>query len=243
MRIDKLMVERGLAPTRERAKTMIMAGMVFSNGKRVEKAGTQAGLDVHLEVKGEKYPFVSRGGEKLRGALEEFEIAVDGLTALDVGASTGGFCDCLLQHGCKKVIALDVGHGQLDWKLRNDERVTAMERTNARFLGETGLDILVDLAVIDVSFISLTKIIPAVLSVVKPGCSILALIKPQFEVGKGEVGKGGVVRDTEKHRKVIEKIKNFVVTLGCIVNGVSPSVLPGPKGNLEFFILFTKKGE
>ena len=218
-----------------------MAGSVFTGGQRVEKAGALFAWETDFEIRGEAQRYVSRGGEKLEGALEDFHVDVDGLTALDAGASTGGFTDCLLKHGCNKVFSVDVGHGQLDWRLRNDPRVVVLERTNVRYISPDALGEQVDLAVIDVSFISLTKIIPPVISCVKPGGTFLALIKPQFEVGKGQVGKGGVVRDPQKHLEVIEKIRSFVASLGCEVKGVAQSRLLGPKGNKEFFILFVRK--
>jgi len=219
-----------------------MAGAVFSNGRLVKKAGTLYATDTEFEIRGPEHRYVSRGGDKLEGALNTFHIDLTGRTALDVGASTGGFTDCLLQHGCSHVIALDVGYGQLHWKLRNHPRVTCMERTNARNLQQGNLDRQVDLVVMDVSFISLTKIIPPVLSLVEPGTPIVALIKPQFEVGKGEVGKGGVVRDRDKQEKVLNHIQEFVEGLGCTVKGLVQSPLLGPKGNREFFIYFSKKG-
>jgi len=219
-----------------------MSGVVYTDGKRVDKAGALFPTDTEWEVRISEAPFVSRGGEKLAGALESFGVRVAGLVALDVGASTGGFTDCLLQNGAAKVFAVDVGYGQLDWKLRNDSRVIPLEKVNARSISPETLGSRVEIAVIDVSFISLTKIVPAVLTTLEQDGQVIALIKPQFEVGRGEVGKGGVVRDAAKHTKVIETITGFIEELGCEVKGVAQSVLLGPKGNKEFFIYFIKKG-
>jgi 23S rRNA (cytidine1920-2'-O)/16S rRNA (cytidine1409-2'-O)-methyltransferase len=241
IRADMLLLLKGLVPSRERARALILAGTVFSEGQPVEKAGSLYAPDAGFEIRAPKSRYVSRGGDKLESALRAFNIDVTGCFALDVGASTGGFTDCLLQHGCTRVIALDVGYGQLHWKLRNDPRVTLLERTNARTLQEDSIDEKVDLAVIDVSFISLAKVIPAILKVVKTGGRILALIKPQFEVGKGQVGKGGVVRDREKHRMVANAVEECIKGLGCEVKGIVESALLGPKGNREFFIYFVKE--
>jgi 23S rRNA (cytidine1920-2'-O)/16S rRNA (cytidine1409-2'-O)-methyltransferase len=243
IRADMLLWRKGLAPSRERARSLILAGAVFSEGRPVVKAGSLYPPEAAFEVRVPTSQYVSRGGDKLESALKAFDLDVAGCFALDVGASTGGFTDCLLKHGCARVIALDVGYGQLHWKLRNDSRVTLLERTNARNLQEDSLEEKVDLAVIDVSFISLTKIIPAVLRVVKRGGRVLALVKPQFEVGKGEVGKGGVVRDREKHRKAVNAVEECIRGLGCEVKGVAESALLGPKGNREFFIYFVKGRE
>ncbi len=233
---------KGLAPTRERARALIMAGQVFCGTNRVEKPGALHSGEDEFSVAGSASRYVSRGGDKLEGALIDFDVDVQGLTAVDVGASTGGFTDCLLQHGCSFVYAVDVGHGQFDWKLRNDDRVKTIERVNARYLSLKEIGTPVDLAVIDVSFISLTKVVPAVLSVLKPDGRVVALIKPQFEVGKGEVGKGGVVRDPLKQQGAVDAVLSFVRELDCEVKGVTPSRLLGPKGNREFFIYFFKKG-
>jgi 23S rRNA (cytidine1920-2'-O)/16S rRNA (cytidine1409-2'-O)-methyltransferase len=217
-------------------KALIMAGLVYVNGQRVDKAGTRVLLEAEIEVRGEACPYVSRGGLKLEHALKEFEVTVDGLVCADTGASTGGFTDCLLQHGAAKVYAIDVGHGQLHWRLRQDPRVVVMEGVNARYLKPEDLPEAVDLATIDVSFISLTKVLPAVVELVKPGGQIIALIKPQFEVGPREVGKGGVVRDPALHRRVVEKIKNFATGLELTILGVTESPILGPAGNKEFLI-------
>jgi len=235
-RIDKLMVQRQLAGSRERARALIMAGRVLVNDQPVDKAGTQVDPEASVRLKGEDIPYVSRGGLKLARALETFQVAAAGRIALDVGASTGGFTDCLLQHGARKVFAVDVGYGQLAWKLRDDQRVTNLERTNIRHLSANQLDEVPDLAVIDASFISLEKVLPSTTSLVKPDSDIIALIKPQFEVGKGQVGKGGVVRDPDQHAQVIEKIKLMAAQAGCQVMHLCESPILGTKGNREFLI-------
>jgi 23S rRNA (cytidine1920-2'-O)/16S rRNA (cytidine1409-2'-O)-methyltransferase len=240
-RIDKLLVERGLAPSREKARALIMAGQVVVGDHVAEKAGQMVPVDAEVRLKGEPLPFVSRGGLKLQKALDEFAIDVTGLTVLDVGASTGGFTDCLLQRGAEKVIAVDVGYGQLAWKLREDTRVTNLEKTNIRYLEPETLDTVPDLAVIDASFISLDKVLPAVLRLVKGDGTIIALVKPQFEVGKGEVGKGGVVRDEAKHRQVIDAVAAEAVSLGLAVRGVTESPITGPKGNREFLMVLVRR--
>lgn len=213
-----------------------MAGQVFVEGQRVDKAGALVPEEARVEVRGPVCPYVSRGGLKLEAAIKAFGISVAGKRALDVGASTGGFTDCLLKRGAARVYAVDVGYGQLHWRLRQDPRVVVLERTNARYLRLKDLGELVDLAVIDVSFISLTKIIPAVKKLVVPGGDIIALIKPQFEVGRGEVGRGGVVKDPQKHRKVISRLRDFFATEGLKDKGLIPSPILGPKGNREFLI-------
>jgi 23S rRNA (cytidine1920-2'-O)/16S rRNA (cytidine1409-2'-O)-methyltransferase len=239
-RLDKILVERGLTQSRERARALIMAGQVVVADHVAEKPGQMVQVAAEVRLKGELLPFVSRGGLKLQKALDEFKIDVAGLTVLDVGASTGGFTDCLLQRGAKKVIAVDVGYGQLAWKLRQDERVLNLEKTNIRYLTSDKLPLVPDLAVIDASFISLAKVLPATLSLLDNGGVIIALIKPQFEVGRGEVGKGGVVRDSEKHREVIDAIKSVAEDLGLEVKGVTESPLLGPRGNREFLIFMLK---
>lgn len=235
-RIDKLMVQQQLAGSRERARALILAGRVLVDEQTVDKVGTQVYLDASIRLRGEDIPYVSRGGLKLAKALEHFTIDVAGRTAIDVGASTGGFTDCLLQNGAAKVVAVDVGYGQLAWKLRDDPRVINLERTNIRHLTREQLDVVPEIAVIDASFISLEKVLPATLALLEPGSDVVALIKPQFEVGKGQVGKGGVVRDPEQHDRVVEKIKSFAVELGCRVVDVCESPVLGPKGNREFLI-------
>ena len=234
-RIDNLLVLRALAPSREKARALIMAAQVLVDGQVVSKAGTAVNPESEIIVK-QSLRYVSRGGLKLEGALETLNIDVTGLTILDVGASTGGFTDCALQSGAKKVFALDVGRGLIDSKLRNDERVTLIERKNVRYLKETELPEKVDLALIDVAFISLKKVLPAIKGVVKEGGSILALVKPQFEVGKGQVGKGGIVKDAALHREVVEDIKGFSEAEGLKVLGECDSPVKGAKGNQEFWL-------
>jgi len=235
-RLDKLLISRGLAASRERARALILAGRVLVADQVVDKAGTLVSDDASLRLRGEDIPYVSRGGVKLAGGLEAFPIKVSGVVAIDVGASTGGFTDCLLQRGARRVYAVDVGYGQLDWRLREDDRVVNMERTNIRHLTPEMLPERPTLAVIDASFISLEKVLPPTLALLAPTADVVALIKPQFEVGKGAVGKGGVVRDADQHTAVIEKIRVFCEELGCSVLGVSESPLLGPKGNREFLI-------
>ena len=235
-RIDKLMVQQELAGSRERARALILAGRVLVDDRVVDKVGTQVYLEASIRLKGVDIAFVSRGGLKLAKALELFDVVVAGRTAIDVGASTGGFTDCLLQNGATKVVAVDVGYGQLAWKLRDDDRVINLERTNIRHLTAEQLEVTPELAVIDASFISLEKVLPATLLLLKAGSDIVALIKPQFEVGKGQVGKGGVVRDPKQHLQVVEKIKLLAIELGCRVVDVCESPLLGPKGNREFLI-------
>lgn len=236
-RLDKLMVERGLAPSRERAQALIMAGQVVVGDHAVDKSGHQVPVDSEIRIKGDVLPFVSRGGLKLRKALHQFGIDVSGLVAIDVGASTGGFTDCLLQAGVLKVFAVDVGHGQLAWKLQQDPRVINIEKTNIRYLTPDKLGETPDLAVIDASFISLSKILPATVALIKPGGRIIALIKPQFEVGKGEVGKGGIVRDPADHQRVIEDVCRTAQAMGLEVAGLCESPITGADGNREFLIL------
>ncbi|MGA2152085.1 MAG: TlyA family RNA methyltransferase [Geobacteraceae bacterium] len=239
-RIDKILVDRGLTQSRERARALIMAGQVVVADHVAEKPGQMVPVAAEVRLKGELLPFVSRGGLKLQKALDEFNIDVTGLIVLDVGASTGGFTDCLLQRGAAKVIAVDVGYGQLAWKLRQDERVVNLEKTNIRYLTPDKLPHIPDLAVIDASFISLAKVLPATLILLKDEAVIIALIKPQFEVGRGEVGKGGVVRDAMKHREVITAISSVAENLGLKVRGVTESPILGPKGNREFLIFMVK---
>lgn len=236
-RLDKLVLERGLAPSREKAQALIMAGQVIVNDHVADKAGQQVGVDAEIRVRGEALPFVSRGGLKLKQALDEFGIDVSGCTALDVGASTGGFSDCLLQAGAARIFAVDVGYGQLAWKLQNDPRVVNMERTNIRHLNPEELPGVPDLAVIDASFISLAKVLPAVVGLIRPGGRIIALIKPQFEVGKGQVGKGGIVRDPAAHERAIQGVRQAARELGLSVAGLCDSPITGADGNREFLIL------
>jgi 23S rRNA (cytidine1920-2'-O)/16S rRNA (cytidine1409-2'-O)-methyltransferase len=239
-RLDKVLVEQGLAPSRERARALIMAGMVIVGDHAANKAGEPVLPDAQIRLKGEDHPYVSRGGLKLQKGLDEFAIKVEGMIAIDVGASTGGFTDCLLQRGARKVYAVDVGYGQLAWKLRQDLRVINLEKTNIRYLEASLLEDIPEIAVVDASFISLDKILPQVIMLITPLGSIVALIKPQFEVGRGEVGKGGVVRDESKHQEVVEKISRLAGELGLQVKGVVESPIKGPKGNREFLIYLQK---
>lgn len=241
LRLDVLLVQRGLAESRAKAQAMIFAGQVLVNGRKQDKAGALVPDDAEIRILGEVLPYVSRGGLKLEAALKEFKVFVDGKTALDVGASTGGFTDCLLQHGCKKVYSVDVGYGQMAWKLRQDPRVVVIERTNIRAMEPTLVPGQVDITVIDASFISLEKIIPSILKFLKPGSDVIALIKPQFEVGKGQVGKGGIVRDEAARSAAVERIKEFVAGHGFEVKGVIPSPITGRDGNVEFLIHAVRK--
>lgn len=237
MRADLLLVERGLAPSRARAQALIMAGKVYSGTKRIDKPGQSLAEDAALTLKGEDHPWVSRGGLKLVHGLDHFGIDPKGCTALDIGASTGGFTDVLLSRDAAKVYAVDVGHGQFDWKLRNDARVILLERTNARYLSAEHIPEPVDLIVCDASFIGLETILPAPMALAAPGASLIALIKPQFEVGKGVVGKGGVVRDSALHEQVCERIAAWMGEQpGWSVVGITPSPITGPQGNVEFLI-------
>lgn len=230
------MVQRGLVESREKAKAMIMAGLVLVNDAKVDKAGHPFPESATIHLKEPYPPFVSRGGIKLEGAIKLFSVNVQSLVLLDVGASTGGFTDCLLKRGAEKIIAIDVGYGQFAWKLRQDPRVTLMEKTNIRYLTADDLGILAQGAVIDVSFISLKLVIPVVSRLLKDRAFIIALIKPQFEVGKGKIGKGGVVREPALHESVVADLKVFCEQSGWSVQGVVPSPILGPKGNREFFI-------
>ena len=240
-RLDKLLVQRGLAASRERARALILAGKVIVDDHRVDKAGTQIPDDAELRLKGEDIPYVSRGGLKLEKALKEFTVEVKGKIAIDVGASTGGFSDCLLQHGAEKIYAVDVGYGQLAWSLREDPRIVNLERCNIRHLQPSQLDEAPTLAVIDASFISLAKVLPNTLNLLTDDAEVIALIKPQFEVGKGQVGKGGVVKDRQQHELVVGKICDLAESLSCQVLGVRESPILGPKGNREFLIYLKKQ--
>ena len=232
-----MLVAKGLAKSRQRARALIMAGHVLVNNRPIDKAGFFVSTDDTLELKHEDIAYVSRGGLKLEAALNHLKITVIGSVCIDVGASTGGFTDCLLQHGAQRVYAVDVGYGQMAWKLRQDPRVVVIERTNIRHMPDAAIPDSVDLVTIDVSFISLKIVVPALVRFIKPDASILALIKPQFEVGKGQVGKGGVVRKPELHRQVIADLSDFFVKIKLKPEAVYPSPLTGPKGNREFFIL------
>jgi 23S rRNA (cytidine1920-2'-O)/16S rRNA (cytidine1409-2'-O)-methyltransferase len=241
IRLDKLLLQRGLAPSRQRAQALILAGSVLVDGTPQSKAGALVAEEAQLAIRGQDMPYVSRGGLKLAGALDTFCIAVNGLYCLDVGASTGGFTDCLLQRGAAWVAALDVGYGQLAWKLRTDERVFVMERTNARNLAPNALPFLCDLAVIDVSFISLTLILPAVKGQLKPNAKILAMVKPQFEAGRQQVGKKGVVKSLEVRQETVDKVACFAEGIGFVETGRVDSPIAGPQGNLEVFLLLEQK--
>ncbi len=237
-RLDCVLLEKGLVQSRQQARSLIMAGKVFVQNKLVDKPGTFVNSDLEstaIDIK-EALPYVSRGGLKLEKALKSYAIDVTGLTCLDVGASTGGFTDCLLQNKAKSVFAVDVGYGQLAWELRQDSRVTVIERTNIRHMPENSLPCPVDLVTIDVSFISLKIVVPAVIQFMKNDARIIALIKPQFEVGKGKVGKGGVVRDPELHAEVIENLSDFFLSIDLKPSPSITSPILGPKGNKEFFI-------
>ena len=236
-RADLLLAERGLAESREQAQVMIMEGLVFSPSGRVAKASSALAENTPLEVRG-RLPYVSRGGLKLAGALDFFDLQVEGMRALDVGASTGGFTDCLLQRGATHVYAVDVGHGQLHQRMREDARVTAMEKVNARYPYE--LPELVDLVVIDVSFISLALVIPPALAHLKDDGRIAALVKPQFEARREEVGRGGIVKDPKIHAATLGRMVNWSVNEGLRVRGMCPSPIQGDKGNREFFLLLQK---
>ena len=239
-RLDVLLVKKGLASSREKAKAIIMSGIVFVDGQREDKAGSTFDEKQEIIVKGKTLKYVSRGGLKLEKAMKNFDIVLKDKVCMDVGASTGGFTDCMLQNGAVKVYSVDVGHGQLDWKLRNDERVVCMERTNMRYMTEDDIDEKASFVSIDVSFISLTKILPAVYRILNTGGEVVALIKPQFEAGKEKVGKKGVVRDSAVHKEVIEKIHNFVLEQGFSVIDITFSPVKGPEGNIEYLIYIRK---
>jgi len=235
-RLDKVLVQRGLAPSRERARSLLMAGVVVVDGQPQAKAGTLIWPEAAIRLTHDPQPYVSRGGLKLERALDFFRIDPRGKVAMDVGASTGGFTHCLLQRGARRVYAVDVGYGQLAWRLQQDPRVVNLQRRNIRYLGWEEVGEEMDLVVVDTSFISLELVIPPTLTFLVEGGGLLTLIKPQFEVGKGEVEKGGIVRDTEKHRRVVEKVTGFAEGQGLIPQGVVESPLQGPKGNREFFL-------
>ncbi len=239
LRIDKLLVERGLVPSRERAQALILAGKVLVDEQKVEKPGTSVREESHIRLLGDDLRYVSRGGLKLEAALQHWNIDVNGRICLDVGASTGGFTDCLLQHGAKKVIAVDTGYGQIDFKLRNDQRVRLLEKTNARYLEPAGVGEAIDLIVMDVSFISATLVLPAVVSAARASGgspSVVVLVKPQFEVGRDLVGKGGIVRDTKAQQAAIKKVKAAMGDLGLAVGEEIESPILGTEGNREFLL-------
>jgi 23S rRNA (cytidine1920-2'-O)/16S rRNA (cytidine1409-2'-O)-methyltransferase len=237
VRLDRLLVDKGLVASRERAQALIMGAKVLVNGSRITKAGQKVSEDSEIVLVGEDLPYVSRGGLKLEHALKTFAVRVDGLVAMDVGASTGGFTDCLLQNGASKVYAVDVGYGQLAWKLRQDPRVVVIERQNIRYLPRGLVPEPIRLATIDASFISLKLVIPATMAFLDSKAEVIALIKPQFEAGRERVGKGGVVRDPRVHEEVCEDISRFCEELGLRILGITPSPILGPKGNREFLLL------
>ncbi len=238
-RLDKLLVERGLVETRAKAQALILAGQVFSQEQRLEKAGQLVAVEAPLTVK-ETMPFVSRGGFKLAAALDHFVVDATGKVCLDIGASTGGFTDCLLQRGAARVVAVDVGHGQIDWKLRQDARVEVRENVNARYLQPEDFAEQFDLMVGDVSFISLTKILSVVPALLKPSALVITLIKPQFEVGREEVGKGGIVRDEAAQLRVVDEIVAFAASIGLRSRSVIDSPILGMDGNREFLVCFDR---
>ena len=233
-RLDVLLVQKGLAESREKAKTMIMEGNVFVDGQREDKAGTNFDTEAEIEVRGNTLKYVSRGGLKLEKAMKEFDISLEGMVCMDIGASTGGFTDCMLQNGAVKVYSVDVGHGQLDWKLRNDERVVCMERTNMRYMTEDDIDEKASFVSIDVSFISLTKILIPARNLLKTGGQMVCLIKPQFEAGREKVGKKGVVRDPAVHLEVLEHFLTNAKENHFTVLGITYSPIRGPEGNIEY---------
>lgn len=239
-RLDVLLVQQGLANSRELAKAYIMAGNVYVDGQKEDKAGTKVAVTAKLEVKGNQMKYVSRGGYKLEKAMDVFGIRLNGKICLDIGASTGGFTDCMLQNGASKVYAIDVGYGQFAWKLRNDERVVCLEKTNVRYVTHEQVPDEGDFASIDVSFISLTKVLPAVLGVLGEKGQLVCLIKPQFEAGREKVGKKGVVRDSSVHREVIEMIVEYARTQSLGILGLDFSPIKGPEGNIEYLIYLDK---
>jgi 23S rRNA (cytidine1920-2'-O)/16S rRNA (cytidine1409-2'-O)-methyltransferase len=242
-RIDKLLVDHGLAPSRTKAQAMVMAGVVLVDDQRVEKPSEQYSLQANIRIKGAEDPtsrYVGRGGLKLEGALRSFNLDVSGMNCLDVGASTGGFTDCLLQNGAKKVWAIDVGHNQIDWRLRTDPRVEVREGVNARYLQPADLMVSFDLAVIDVSFISVKLVLPAIVPLLKDGGRVITLIKPQFEVGRGQVGSGGIVRDEEQHRRVVAEVNELAESIGLRLVNVIDSPILGAEGNKEFLALYSR---
>ncbi len=242
-RLDNLLVKKGLAPSREKAKTMIMAGNVFVDGNREDKAGTMIKEEAVITVKGDTMKYVSRGGFKLEKAVAEFEITLDNKVCMDIGASTGGFTDCMLQNGASHVFSVDVGYGQFAWKLRQDDRVTCMEKTNIRYVTKDDIGCQLDFASVDVSFISLTLVLPPAHELLKTGGEMVLLIKPQFEAGKEKVGKKGVVREKSTHVEVIEKVRSFALEHGFSVLNLSYSPIKGPEGNIEYLLYIRKEEE
>lgn len=236
LRLDQLLFKKGVTESRQKARALIIEGKVIVKGQKIDKPGTMVDENSEITICGETLPYVSRGGLKLEHAIREFSIDVKNKVAMDVGASTGGFTDCLLQHGAKKVYAIDVGYGQLAWKLRIDPRVIPIERTNIRHMSRDKIPEDIDIATVDVSFISLKLVIPKVLEFLKPQGEVIALIKPQFEVGRSEVDKGGVIKSFEKRKRAVEEIKKFFESLGLKVIGVIESPIKGQKGNIEYLI-------
>lgn len=241
-RLDVLLVKKGLAPSREKAKTMIMEGNVFVNNQREDKAGTNIPEDAVIEIKGNTLKYVSRGGLKLEKAMTHFGISLEDKICMDIGASTGGFTDCMLQNGAKKVYAVDVGYGQFAWKLRTDERVVCMEKTNIRYVTPEDIADVLDFASVDVSFISLAKVLPAAKELLRDEGEMVCLIKPQFEAGREKVGKKGVVRDPAVHREVIEKVITEARELGFSILHLEYSPIKGPEGNIEYLVHICKSG-
>lgn len=239
-RLDILLVEKGIFTSRERAKTNIMAGKIFVDGQRVDKSGEKVNIDSEIIFKGQEIPYVSRGGLKLEKAMKEFNISLNDKTCMDIGASTGGFTDCMLQNGAKKVFSVDVGYGQFAWKLRTDPRVVCMERTNIRYVTPEEIGEPVDFASIDVSFISLKKIMPATKNLLSENGEVVALIKPQFEAGREKVGKKGVVRDINVHNEVVMSIVEYLQSENLNILYVGYSPIKGPEGNIEYLVYFSK---
>ncbi len=242
-RLDVLLVEKGLVESRERAKALIMAGQVYIDNQKCDKAGQNFEVSVTPEIRGETLKYVSRGGLKLEKAMQEFPIFLDGKKCMDIGASTGGFTDCMLQNGAKHVFSVDVGYGQFAWKLRQDERVTNMERTNIRYVTPDDIGTSLDFASIDVSFISLRLVLPVAFNLLGDNGEVVALIKPQFEAGREQVGKKGVVRDIKVHYSVVKNITDFAENIGFFAEGLSYSPIKGPEGNIEYLIYLKKQGQ
>lgn len=241
-RLDTLIAAKGYAESRERARSLIMAGLIFVDNQKIDKPGTKVSTAANIEVKGNPIPYVSRGGLKLEKAIKEFQINLTDLTTIDIGASTGGFTDCMLQNGAKKVYAIDVGYGQLAWSLRTDSRVVCMERTNIRNVTPEMLGEAADFASMDVSFISITKVLPVAKNLLKENGRLVCLIKPQFEAGREKVGKKGVVRDKNVHHEVIENITSYCVSqVGLFILGLSFSPIKGPEGNIEYLVYLSKE--
>ncbi|MGI5988858.1 MAG: TlyA family RNA methyltransferase [Lachnospiraceae bacterium] len=242
-RLDVILTERGLFPSREKAKAVIMAGEVYVNGQKEDKAGTPVAEDAQIEVRRKNVlAYVSRGGLKLEKAMKCFDVSVKDKVCMDIGASTGGFTDCMLQNGARKVYSVDVGHGQLDWKLRNDERVVVMEKTNIRYVTPDDIGEKIEFASCDVSFISLTKVLGPVKELLAPKAQMVCLIKPQFEAGREKVGKHGVVRDKSVHREVIESVLSFAASIGFLVINLDFSPIKGPEGNIEYLCHIMENG-